>query len=97
VTLAVGALSVPVIEAAFGTPLVTTVGIPTLPASGFQAASRAAVALAAITMRTDKKRRLASLATANSLPENYFSMRLHPPTQADFDNGNASCQGRNQL
>jgi hypothetical protein len=24
-------------------------------------------------------------------------MSLHPPTQADFDNGNASCQGKTSL
>jgi hypothetical protein len=45
-------------------------------------------------MCTDKEHRLASLAAANSLPENYFSLRLHPPTQADFDNGNSSCHGK---
>jgi hypothetical protein len=38
--------------------------------------------------------RLAPLATANALPENHFCMSLHPRTQADFDNGNGSCQGR---
>jgi len=97
VTLAVGALSVSVIEPAFGTPLVPAVGIAALPAAGFQTAIHAAIALPAITMRTNPEHRLASLAAANSLPENYFSMRLHPPIQADFDNGNASCQGRNQL
>ena len=29
-----------------------------------------------------------------ALPEDHFSMSLHPPTQADFDNGNGSCQGK---
>jgi hypothetical protein len=97
VTLAVDALAVSVIEPAFWTPLVPAVGIAALLASGFQTASRAAVALAAITMRTDPEHRLASLVAANSLPQNCFSLRLHPPTQADFDKGNDSCQGRNQL
>jgi hypothetical protein len=95
VTLAVGALSVSVIEPAFWTPLVPVVGIAALLASSFQTASRATIALAAITMRTDPEHRLASLVAANSLPQNCFSLRLHPPTQADFDKGNDSCQGRN--
>jgi hypothetical protein len=97
VTLAVGALSVSVIEPTFWTPLMPVVGISALLASGVHAAEGAAVALAAVTMRTDPEHRLASLVAANSLPENYFSPRLHPPTQADFDKGNDSCQGRNQL
>ena len=45
-------------------------------------------------MGTNPEHRLASLAAANALPENHFSMNRHPPTQADFDNGNGSCQGR---
>jgi hypothetical protein len=94
VTLAVGALPVPMIEPAFETPLVPVVGIAALLATCFPAAGGAAVGLAAITMRTDKEHRLASLAAADSLPENYFSMRLHPPTQADFDKGNGSCHGK---
>jgi hypothetical protein len=94
VTLAVSALPVSVIEPAFETPLVPAIGISALLATSFPAAGGAAVALAAITMRTDKEHRLASLAPANSLPENYFSMRLHPPTQADFDKGNGSCHGK---
>jgi hypothetical protein len=85
------------IKPAFATSLVPAVGISALLAAYFRAAGGAAIALPAITMRTDPEHRLASLAAANSLPENYFSMRLHPPTQADFDNGNDSCQGRNQL
>ena len=97
VTSAVGALSVSVIQTAFWTPLVPAVGIAALLASGVRAAAGAAIALAAITMHTDPEHRLASLVAANSLPENYFSLRLHPPPQADFDKGNDSCQGRNQL
>jgi hypothetical protein len=45
-------------------------------------------------MGTNPEHRLASLAVANALPENHFSMNRHPPMQADFDNGNGSCQGR---
>ena len=82
------------IEPAFRTPLVAAVGGTVLPAPGFGAARRAAIALPAIAVRTNPEHRLASLAAANPLPENHFAMNRHPPTQADFDNGNGSCQGR---
>ena len=91
---AVGALPVPMIEPAFGTTLVPAVGGTALLAPGFGAASRTAIALPSIAVRTNPEHRLAPLAAANALPENHFSMNRHPPTQADFDNGNGSCQGR---
>jgi hypothetical protein len=87
-------LPIPVVEPAFGTLLITAVGRPVLSASGFGAARRAAIALSAIAMRTNPEHRLASLAAANALPENHFFMNRHPPMQADFDNGNGSCQGK---
>jgi hypothetical protein len=68
------------IEPAFGTPLVPTVGISALLASGFQTASRAAIALPAVAVRTNPEHRLASLAAANPLPENHFWRNRHPPT-----------------
>lgn len=92
--MAVGTLPVPMIEPAFEASLVTTVGSATLLAPGFRAAGRAAVTLPSIAVRANPEHRLAALAAANALPENGFSMSLHPPTQADFDNGNRSCQGR---
>jgi len=95
--LAVLLLAIPVVEPAFGTLLIAAVGRPVLPAPGFGAARRAAIALSAIAMRTNPEHRLASLATANALPQNHFSMNRHPPTQADFDKGNGSCQGRTSL
>jgi hypothetical protein len=91
---AVGTLPVPMIEPAFEAPLMTTVGSTALLAPGFRAASRTAVALSPIAVRANPEHRLAPLAAANALPENHFSMSLHPPTPADFDNGNGSCQGR---
>jgi hypothetical protein len=92
-TLAVLLLPIPVIEPPFQTLLIAAVSRPVLPAPRFGAARRAAVALSAIAMRANPEHRLASLAAANALPENHFSMN-HPPTQADFDKGNGSCQGR---
>jgi hypothetical protein len=96
-TLTVVLLSIPVVEPAFGTLLIAAVGRPVLPAPGFAAARRAAVALSAVAMCTNPEHRLASLAAANPLPENHFPMNRHPPTQADFDNGNGSCQGKTSL
>ena len=95
--LAIVLLPIPVVEPAFRALLIAAVGRPVLPAPGFGAARRAAVALTAIAMRTNPEHRLASLAAANALPENHFSMNRHPPRQADFDNGNGSCQGRTSL
>jgi len=82
------------IEPAFEALLVTAVGSAALLAPGFRAASRTALALPSIAMRANPEHRLALPAAANALPENHFAMSLHPPTQADFDNGNGSCQRR---
>jgi hypothetical protein len=91
--LAVLLLPIPVVEPAFGALLIAAIGRPVLSPSGFSAARRAAIALSAIAMRTNPEHRLASRPAANALPENHFSMNRHPPTEADFDNGNSSCQG----
>jgi len=64
-------LTIPVVEPAFQTLLIAAVGRPVLPAPGFGAAHRAAIALSAIAMRTNPEHRLTSLAAANALPENY--------------------------
>ena len=90
-------LPIPVVESAFGALLIPAVGRLVLLAAGSGAACGTAIALSAIAMCTNPEHRLASLAAANALPENHFSMNRHPPTQADFDNGNGSCQGRTSL
>ena len=94
VTLTVRTLPIPMIEPALQTPLVAVVGSTVLPAPGFAAARRTAITLSAIAVRANPEHRLASLAATNARPENYFSMNRHPPTQAGFDNGDVSCQGR---
>ena len=83
--LAVLPLPVPVIEPALRTLLITAVGGTVLLAPSFQAARQAAIALSAITVRTNPEHRLASLAAANPLSENHFFPNRHPPTQVDFD------------
>ena len=84
-TLAVCPLPVPVVQPAFRTPLVPPVGYTTLLAPRFRTASCAAIALPAVAVRTQPEHRLASLAAANPLPENHFSMNRHPRARADFD------------
>ena len=92
--LAVGALPVPMIEPAFEASLVTAIGSAALLTPGFLPTSRTAIALPSIAVGANPEHRLAPLAAANALPENRFAMSLHPPKQADFDNGNGSCQGK---
>jgi len=96
-TLAIVLLPIPVVEPAFRALLIAAVGRPVLPTPGLAAARRAAIALSASAMGTNPEHRLASLAAANPLPENHFALNRHPPVQADFDNGNGSCQGRTSL
>ena len=96
-TLPVVLLPIPVVEPAFGALLIAAVGRPVLPAPGFGAARRAAIALSAIAMGTNPEHRLASLDATNPLPENHFFVSRHPSAQADFDNGNGSCQGKTSL
>lgn len=91
--LSIGTLPVPMIEPAFCTLLVAAVGGSALLAPGFQTARDAAITLPAIAVSTNPEHRMASLAATNSLPENRFAMNHHPPTQADFDNGNGFMPG----
>ena len=97
VAFAVCPLPVPMVQSAFRTALVAAVGSTALLPPGVRAADRAAIALPSIAVRTNPEHRLASLTAANPLPENHFFLNRHPPTQADFDNGNGSCQGRTSL
>jgi hypothetical protein len=90
-------LPVAMIEPALQTPLVAAVGSAALPTPGFRSARRTAIALPAIAVRTNPECRLAPLAATNSRPEHHFSMNRHSPTQADFDNGNGSWQGKNSF
>ena len=68
-------LPVAMVQPAFRTPLVSAIGDAALAQSGLGAASDAAVALSPVAMRTEKERCEAVPELANSLPENWFSMR----------------------
>jgi hypothetical protein len=72
----------------------TAVGSTALPAPSFRSASRTAIALSAVAVRTNEEQRLASLAATNSRPEHRFSMNRHPPAEAVFDISNGSCERR---
>ncbi len=87
-------LAVAMVKPSFRAPLMPAVGAAPLLQPGLVAASRAAIALAAIAVLTDPEHRLASPAAANSLTENRFAMDRHPRRQAGLDNGSQSWQGQ---
>jgi hypothetical protein len=78
---AVFPLAVAMIEPAFQTPLVATVGAPVLAKSRFAPACQAAIALSAITVRTKKERRAAIASQANPKPQNHFASNRHASPQ----------------
>ena len=90
--LAILLLPVAMIEPAFGALLMTAVGRAVLPAPGFGCDTPRCSSAARDRNGTNPEHRPASLAAANPLPENNFSVNRHPRSQADFDNGNGSCQ-----
>jgi hypothetical protein len=81
-------LAVAVIESAFGTLLMTTIGVASLIQTGLAAAMHTAIALPTITMRAEEERRPAFTAQTNPQPQNHFAMNRHPPSPAGLDNGN---------
>ena len=86
--LAVLALPVAMIEPSFRALLVPPVGTPPLTPAAKLTALRAAIAVSAITVRADEKRRLALWPKANPLPQNCFLVDLrHASSQAGLDNG----------
>jgi len=87
-------LAVAVVEPSLRTPLVAAVGAAPLLESRLGAASRAAIALAAVAVLTDPEHRLAFAAAANPLTENRLAMDRHPRRQAGLDNGSQPWQVR---
>lgn len=92
--VSISPLPVAMVQSAFQAPLVAAVGGASLPEPGFRAASGAAIALPAITVRANPERRVAATAAANPLLENHFAMRRHRCARAGLDNGNRSWQVR---
>lgn len=90
----VGALPVAMIEPALGALLVTAVGLAVLPAARLAAAIQAAIAMSAITARTDKEQRVTFAPETNPRTENHFASNGHASSLRGFDNGNGSWQLR---
>ena len=93
-TAPVLALSIPVIQPAFRTPLMTAVSATPLLEPCFIPARGTTVTLSAIAVRADPEQRLTTAAAANPLPENDFAMNLHASPQTGLDNGSRSWQVR---
>ena len=92
--LPVLALAVAMIEPAFGAALVALVGGPMLAPARIAAANRAAIALAAITVRADEEQGRASTAHTQPCAENCFAMNRHAVRLAGFDNDDRSWEVR---
>lgn len=81
-------LAVAMIESAFGTLLMTTIGAAPLIQTGLTPAMQTAIALPAVALRAEEERRLAFTAQTNSQPQLHFALNRHPPSPAGLDNGN---------
>jgi hypothetical protein len=75
--LAVSALTIAMIEAAFLRSLMPEIGGAQLQTTSHIATTRATVDLAAITMRTDEEHPSAASGSAKALPEKQFHIRQH--------------------
>ena len=80
-------LPVAMIEASFGTLLMSPVGTTPLTDSGLLAAGEAAITLAVIAVRAEKKQSAAFTAQAKPWPQNHFAKNRHAFSQAALDNG----------
>jgi hypothetical protein len=86
---AVFPLAVAMIEPGFPTLLVAAIGTSVLTEPCLAATCQAAIALPAITARTEKERRAAITRHANPKPQNQFASNRHasPPAGLDNDDG----------
>jgi len=78
-------LPVAMIESPFRALLMSAVGAPPLLKPRLVPATEAAVALAAITVGTEKKDRAAFAAPANPSPQNRFAVNRHAHARAGLD------------
>jgi hypothetical protein len=92
VVQAIPLLAIAVVEAAFRAPLIPAVGAAVLVEARFSPATRAAIALSPITVAADPENCLASIAVANSLPQNPLAKYVHTFSQKGLDNGSRSWQ-----
>ncbi len=89
---AIGTLTVPLIQSAFGAVAMTTVGRSALLPSGFTAASVTAILLAPITMAAEPEHRAAFRPPAKPLTEKIFSCVSHAHPKARLDSSCGSWQ-----
>jgi len=90
--LAVGVLTIPMIETAFRALLVAAVRLVAFLAARFLSATRAAVPLSAITMTAQIENSEARGEAANSLTENSWAGSGHRSPEAELDNRRRSWQ-----
>jgi hypothetical protein len=83
---AVFPLAVAMIEPAFQTLLVATVGPSALAKPRLASACQAAIALSTIAARTEKEGCAAIAGQANPKPQNHFARNRHASPQAGLDN-----------
>lgn len=74
------------IEPSFRALLVPSIGATPLAEPRLATAGEAAVALPAVTVRTQKEQRAAFAAKAKTLPKNCFAVSRHADSQAALDN-----------
>jgi hypothetical protein len=86
-------LPVTMIEPPLWTLLVSAVGAASLKEPRLLAAGKAAVALSAIAVRTQKEERTAFAGKTKPLPEYHFAVGRHACSQAALDNRNGSVAG----
>jgi len=91
-TKTVGPLTVPMIEPALGTPLVTGVGAPTLLQARARMAGYATVLLPAVAGRANPEQTATVMPAARTLTQNDFRRVDHSRSQAGLDNARRSCQ-----
>jgi hypothetical protein len=72
-------LAVAMIQSSFRARLVSAVGCTALPSPCCRAASRAAVSLPAVTVRTNEEQHVAGAAQTEPRPQNRFAMYSHAP------------------
>jgi hypothetical protein len=86
-------LPVPMIEPSFGTLLVPAIGAAALTDPCLLAAGQTAIALPAITGRTEEKQRAAFAAQTKPLSQHHFARSRHGCSQAALDNSNRFVAG----
>lgn len=86
------ALAIAVIETAFGTLLMQTVGLAALPAAGFVATVGATITLPAVTTATDQELCATVLSVAGTPSKDRFMGHRHVVRIAGLDNKRCSWQ-----